>query len=348
MKPLRVYVHYRIKDGPWGGGNQFLKALVRYLTGTGKAAFATGINDRYDILLANSGYRGPGDYLDLGELSTIKAAGYTSLLKRIFYPNPGKKIVHRIDGLRAVYINRKDAMDELQLKAVRMADHVIFQSRHCVECFRRFGFENDNYTVIYNGVNQQIFNTAGRSFWDGTRPLRVFSSSWSRNIHKGFEIIAHLSEVPGVESCFTGNWPEEVDRKNVVCRPPVEQVQLANHYRSCDVFLHAARNDPCPNVVLEAMSCGLPVIYHDSGGTPEIAGGYGIPLPSAPDLEQLTETIETMRNTYPHHVENIVKNMHSFSIERAAEEYFDVLLSVTHPQSIAPASRVSGRIEMGR
>jgi glycosyltransferase involved in cell wall biosynthesis len=32
------------------------------------------------------------------------------------------------------------------------------------------------------------------------------------------------------------------------------------------------QNDPCPNVVLEALSCGLPVLYSASGGVPELVG----------------------------------------------------------------------------
>ena len=47
-------------------------------------------------------------------------------------------------------------------------------------------------------------------------------------------------------------------------------------YKSSDVFLHPSENDNCPNVVLEAMSSGLPIIYHNSGGTPEIASDYGV------------------------------------------------------------------------
>ena len=40
--------------------------------------------------------------------------------------------------------------------------------------------------------------------------------------------------------------------------------------------------DPCPSVVIEAMACGLPVVYPASGGTVELVGeeaGIGVPHP---------------------------------------------------------------------
>jgi glycosyltransferase involved in cell wall biosynthesis len=40
--------------------------------------------------------------------------------------------------------------------------------------------------------------------------------------------------------------------------------------------------DPCPTAVLEAMACGLPVVYAASGGTLELVGdeaGVGLPHP---------------------------------------------------------------------
>jgi glycosyltransferase involved in cell wall biosynthesis len=47
----------------------------------------------------------------------------------------------------------------------------------------------------------------------------------------------------------------------------VEARDLPAFYRSGDVLLHPARLDPFPNVVLEAMACGIPVVGSDAAGS---------------------------------------------------------------------------------
>ena len=43
--------------------------------------------------------------------------------------------------------------------------------------------------------------------------------------------------------------------------------------RRAHVLLHTKLKDPCPTLVVEAMACGLPVVYPASGGTVELVGG---------------------------------------------------------------------------
>ena len=57
-------------------------------------------------------------------------------------------------------------------------------------------------------------------------------------------------------------------------------------YRRAHLLLHTKVNDPCPNVVLEALACGVPVVHSASGGTPELVGEAGVAVPSETTWEE--------------------------------------------------------------
>ena len=68
---------------------------------------------------------------------------------------------------------------------------------------------------------------------------------------------------------------------------PYSQETAPGVYRAADAFLMLKHNDPCPNTVLEAMACGLPVLYSASGGLPELVGDEaGVGLACEEDWEQ--------------------------------------------------------------
>ena len=323
MKLLRLFIYFQTIDKPWGGGNQFLRAFKNFISESkkGEVDLVSNIDGEYDICLMNSWNRGPELYLDLKAITNLKKFGYSKFRKSIFRKHPRKKIVHRLDGLRAVYINQFHDGDRLQLDAMALADHIIFQSQHCLESFQKYGYDKNNYSIIYNGANQNIFNSTNKAFWDGSSDLKVISCSWSQNPLKGFSEIARFSEIEGIKSYFVGRWPKDIDPKKVNLLPPLPQKELSFYYKNCDVFLHAAKNDPCPNVAFEALSSGLPMLFHNSGGTPEIASQYGLPLPEKLTSGNIRDLADQMKINYTKFVKNIERNMNHFSIERAALEY---------------------------
>jgi len=72
-------------------------------------------------------------------------------------------------------------------------------------------------------------------------------------------------------------------------------------YQSAHAYVITKYLDPCPNSVLEAMACGLPVLYSKSGGIPELVGsdaGFGIELDECwdkilvPDAQAIAEGMQ--------------------------------------------------------
>jgi len=92
-------------------------------------------------------------------------------------------------------------------------------------------------------------------------------------------------------------------RERVEFIGPYTQEQAPAIYQRADVLLHTKYNDPCPTVVIEALSSGLPVAYSASGGVPELVGtdaGVGVPvarswdkdIPAAPSA--LADAVESI------------------------------------------------------
>ncbi len=60
-------------------------------------------------------------------------------------------------------------------------------------------------------------------------------------------------------------------------------------FRRAHLLLHTKVNDPCPTRGVEAMACGLPVVYAASGGTVELVAdeaGIGVPHPDGFDRDE--------------------------------------------------------------
>ncbi|MCX7804244.1 MAG: glycosyltransferase family 4 protein [Planctomycetota bacterium] len=60
---------------------------------------------------------------------------------------------------------------------------------------------------------------------------------------------------------------------------PVAPDSLPRYYRMMDCLVHTVAGDACPNVVVEALACGVPVVCPEEGGTAELVGPAGVAVP---------------------------------------------------------------------
>jgi glycosyltransferase involved in cell wall biosynthesis len=197
-------------------------------------------------------------------------------------------------GARAEELNAR-------LRAVlQAADHVLYQSRFCKEAADRFlGEPPGEWEFLPNAVDTTRFTPAVRVPEGGPVLLLAGDQFQPYRVPTALETLALL---PEARLLVTGR-PEvngRVERLELV--GPYAQRDAPDLFRRAHVLLHPKVNDPCPNVVLEAMACGVPVVHSASGGTPELVGEAGVGVPSEttwerdvpPDPEALAAGVRTV------------------------------------------------------
>jgi len=77
--------------------------------------------------------------------------------------------------------------------------------------------------------------------------------------------------------------------------PPVALEKMPEYYRLMDVLVSPSLHDGLPNAVLEAMSCGLPVVGTYAGGLPDaiVDGESGLLAPPG-DAQALANAVENL------------------------------------------------------
>lgn len=321
---MRIAVLFRTTEGPWGGGNAFLRSLVGAWGASG-IGVTRRLSRRLDGVLVNSSYKGKLARLRPEDVERMVRSGYASpwaasISPRRWRDGTRPPFVHRLDGVFRLYGRPAgDPADEDQLRINAFADWTVYQSEFCRESFRSEGADVSRSTVILNGVDLDVFAPALEV--PPLAPLRLIAVAWSPNVRKGGPLVAAASRLPGVEVTFVGNWPTGVAPEAVRIVPAQPHDRLAVLLREHHALIHMAQNDPCSNAVLEAMASGLPVVHGPSGGTPEIVAGCGVSAG-----EDLGRAIEEMRDRYAELRARTLARRTSLSIERAASAYADLFV----------------------
>lgn len=201
---------------------------------------------------------------------------------------PEVRVIHRIDGA-AVDYGRYDQADYRQARVNTLADLTVFQSGYSRLATRtKFHVIAQDGPLIPNPVDVRLFQPDPARVQSAGAPVRVANVSFSTNRRKGTWQLGQLAaENPDVEFVLCGRYPPLPELPNLKQMGTLTAHELAAVLTGCHLFLHLAENEACPNVVTEALASGLPVLYIDSGGTPELVGECGAPITLATFRSQL-------------------------------------------------------------
>lgn len=199
------------------------------------------------------------------------------------------KVVQRLDGIwfkPNEFLTKNVGIKDLYEKA----DAVIFQSvfDHHMAC--RWWDDPAFCTIIHNGIDvnpvKSITIPALADLRAQYDRMYVCSSNWhpQKRLSANVELFKKLlAKHPSSCLLIMGSNPDvRATGPHIFYTGPVGPEVYNQIYSAANWMLHLAWADHCPNVVVEALAQGTPVVCSDVGGTKELVGKYGLVLKDQP------------------------------------------------------------------
>lgn len=253
----------------------------------------------------------------------------------------GIPVVSRLHGSDINDYFRFPDRKRLILDAMRRSTAIVSVSKDLQRTLLGEGIDADKIHVVYNGVDRNVFYPMERAearrqlgLSDGT-DIVLFAGNLKpvKRVDLLLGAVARL-ERGGAELHVVGDGPERNRLEKLAAdlrisarvhfHGTVAHPSLGLWFNACNVFCLPSQNEGTPNVVLEALACGTPVVASDTGGIPEIVpqgGGLLFPPESADGL------LENLREGLTHRWdrERIVSPAGSWERNAAAvSEVFDL------------------------
>ncbi|MEK7227476.1 MAG: glycosyltransferase family 4 protein [Patescibacteria group bacterium] len=204
----------------------------------------------------------------------------------------GVKTVWNQNGVAyPAWAGRKTKSVNKLLSPIHLSDHVIYQTEFCKKSADRYlGKFNGPSTVLINPVDINHFKPEKLPL--PPEPLIIiisghhFESKERLDISleavrklRRMEVNAKLLVIGNTQEVLPESWIETVGK--------FTQEEAPALYQRAHLLLHLKNLDPCPTIVLEALSSGLPVVGLGNGGMPELVNQRcGVLIPAREDFEK--------------------------------------------------------------
>ncbi len=253
---MKILINRKPIEGPWGGGNLFVKAICR-----AAKKREHEIVFQFEEGLSTIFIQDPR-YSDLG-ISINEIALYKQ-------NNPGVKLIHRVNECDA----RKNTadVDDLLRTTSSVTDLTVFVSRWMKDYHLEKGWLCKNTAVIYNGVDKHHFQKREKI---KNGKINIVAHHWSDNRMKGADVYEFLDSLAGKDERFTFTYIGRTSSnfKNAKVVSPLHGLALGKELSKYDVYVSGSRFDPGPNHILESLACEIPTLVHiEGGGAVEFAG----------------------------------------------------------------------------
>ncbi len=168
--------------------------------------------------------------------------------------------------------------------ALRKADTIVTVSDALRQRALQLVHDLQHICVVRNGVDGELFKPAPdrdsiRAKLDLKRPTLLCVGNLLPL--KGHDLVINaLASLPDFDLVIVGDGPskvaltQQIEHLDLTHRvklvDEISQAELVQYYQAADMLVLASSREGLPNVVLECMSCGTPVIATNVGGVSEV------------------------------------------------------------------------------
>jgi len=273
----------------------------------------------------------------------------------------GLPIVQRLNGLNWMHKKRKTGWKHYLksewgnwlLSTIRrnLADRIIYQSQFARQWWHTvYGAVKTPNRIIYNGVDLSLYTPVGaeRPPEDFYRVLLV-EGHLKGGMEQGLETAVtlvnqlNLELAKPVELMVVSDVPPSIREKMdehsaspIRWEGVVPRSQVPAMDRSAHILFSADLNASCPNAVIEALACGLPVAAYATGALPElVTGDSGRVVPygsdywnlQPPDVNVLVRGVNEILADLPRFQTAARQRAEeAFSLDGMVDAYLEVLL----------------------
>lgn len=299
--------------------------------------------------------------LRAGRYAAILVIGGTRALGPLWQARQrGVRVVQRLDGINWIHrvkpISLKHTLraeyGNLLLSIVRrfLAQRIVYQSEFSRQWWNeRFGMLKTPASVVHNGVDLSFYRPLEQIANPAIYRLLVIEGSFGGGYESGLENAVRLAEatarlaakpvelvvVGEVSPALKAEWQAK-SAVSIDWRGLVKRAEIPPLMSQAQALFSADVHPACPNTVIEALACGLPVVAYQTGSLNELVtpeAGFIAPYGSQswklepPIVEPLARgTLAVLENQAHFRAGARQRAEAVFGIEAMTEKYLAALL----------------------
>lgn len=324
----KIFVNFKPDENKaYGGGNISVYYIVRYLS------------DKYsDFEITYELCENIDIYFIIDPFKDNKFKKYDidDIILHKKNNNSKGKIIIRINDcdITRTIINKNLSREYKIISNYKNIDYMIFNSNfiksYYLEKINNQYTISNNYSVIINGCDENIFKNENKKL-NKDKKIKIVTHHWSNNINKGYETYYKLWKYSqtnkNIEFVFIGKNVPEMFKEVPIIGPYVGK-EISNELNKCNIYITDSKYDSCPNHILEALSCGLPILYSNcEGGARELCMMSKYEIGEIyNNFDELLLKIKKINENYNYYIDNIVKSKYLYDIHFCVSKYYNIFI----------------------